>query len=397
MVWTSIGDPILLSTEWQYTEPITSGEFFRLNHQNPSYGALFAIAQVEINNNELHILDSQVLQVEKGISDVIKFPLPGCFTNRRLAIKRLLKQPTLEQEVRRLFLPGYLQSEDDQIRIINRSEWQVAIEVSDYAEPEISLDLTPIETKLDEINSKIDDLQSSGSSGSGSTTQQAITSSFFNEVKALNPHLYWRLGESSGTSVVDSSNNNRNGTYSGNITYGVASSLSKDSNTAITCPDGSGRISIGNQTLSSPISALVRFKTNSVSNLGLISFADNIVSGTASWNYIVSINAGKISFYCFDGGSKTIESPNAYNDGNWHTLVVTAINQGNMKLFVDGTLVASRGMGGLQVFNGFWTLGFSKYGSSTILGFIGSLDEFAIFNSELQADKITTLHTAAIS
>lgn len=159
LTWTSIGDPILLSTEWRYTEPIESGVFFRLNHLNPTYGALFAIAQVEIDNNELHILDSQVLQVEKGISDVIKFPLPGCFTNRRLAIKRLPKQPTLEQEVRRLFLPGYLQSEEDQIRIINRSEWQIAIEVSDFVEPEIAaVDLTPIQTKLDEISTKIDNI-----------------------------------------------------------------------------------------------------------------------------------------------------------------------------------------------------------------------------------------------
>jgi len=199
LTWTAVGDPILVSTEWQYTEPIESGVFFRLKHLSAPSGALFAIAQVEIDDNGLHILDSQVLEVERNVSDILKFPLAGCFENRRLAIKRLPKQPTLEQEVRRLFLPGYLQREQDSINIINRSEWQIAIEVSDFVKPEIAaVDLSPIQTKLDEIDSKINNLQPSSSGG---TTQQPSTQTkelTYASNSDTNDVFYW-IGTNYGT------------------------------------------------------------------------------------------------------------------------------------------------------------------------------------------------------
>lgn len=132
MAWTSSGS-ILLSSDWQYTEPISTGSFFRLKHTEAPNGGLFAIAQCEVDaDGKLALIDSQVLAVEKPISDVIRLAKPGCFTERRIAIKKLPRQPSLQQELRRLFLPGYLQPTEEEIRIVSRSNWKIDVEVSDF-------------------------------------------------------------------------------------------------------------------------------------------------------------------------------------------------------------------------------------------------------------------------
>ncbi len=117
MAWTPSGS-ISLTSEWQYTDPIPNGVFFRLKHTEAANGSLFEIANAELVDGKLSIIDSQFLEVERSTNNVLKLPLPGCFGERRIAIKKLPKEPTLEQEVKRLFLPGYLQPIEENIRIV---------------------------------------------------------------------------------------------------------------------------------------------------------------------------------------------------------------------------------------------------------------------------------------
>lgn len=162
MTWTNV-QTISPTFDWQFTEPI-EGTFFRFKHTEAPNNAVFAVAQVEILNNQMQMFSVQMLTTEKGIDDILELPLPGCFAERRIAVRRLPSQPTLEEEVRRIFLPGYLQYPEEDLKIINRSEWKIQIESSDFAAPELSVDLSPIQTQLNEISTKIDNLQSSGSS-----------------------------------------------------------------------------------------------------------------------------------------------------------------------------------------------------------------------------------------
>lgn len=67
----------------------------------------------------------------------------------------------------------------------------------------------------------------SGSVGGGAT------STYSAEVLADAPLLYWRLGESSGPAVVDSSGNGRDGVYAGSPTLGVPSLASAETDTAV--------------------------------------------------------------------------------------------------------------------------------------------------------------------
>lgn len=57
---------------------------------------------------------------------------------------------------------------------------------------------------------------------------------YSSEVLADSPLLYWRLGETSGTTAADSSGNGRTGTYSGGPTLGVTGLLNGDSDKATT-------------------------------------------------------------------------------------------------------------------------------------------------------------------
>lgn len=201
MAWIS-GGSILLSSDWQYTEPIASGSFFRLKHTEAPNGGLFAIAQCEVDaDGKLSLIDSQVLAVEKPITDVLRFSEPGCFIERRIAIKKLPRQPSLQQELRRLFLPGYLQPTEEEIRIVSRSNWSVDIEVSDFVEPALTVDFAPIHTKLDAITSSMKALQNLSSSPDPTPSPASNTTTLTYASDGDTNGLFYYLGTNKNTTA----------------------------------------------------------------------------------------------------------------------------------------------------------------------------------------------------
>lgn len=185
MTWTTCGT-IQVSRDWQYTEPIASGSYFRLKHTEAPSGGLFAIAQCEVDSDgKLSIGDSQILAVEKGVSDVVKLPL-SAYTNRRIAIKKVTSLPSLEQEIRRLFLPNFLMPIEQEISYIRRNNWQIEIEVSDEVEV-IGTDYTDrfsaIDTKLSTIEQKIS--SNTPSSAAPQSSTKLLTYSSFGDTNGL--------------------------------------------------------------------------------------------------------------------------------------------------------------------------------------------------------------------
>ena len=133
MTWTDIST-IKINRGWQYTEPIAEGTYFRFKHAGAPIGGLFAVALCELGDDgQLSIGNSQVLAVDKNISDVIQFPI-GAYMERRIAIKRFNPTPSLEEQIRGLFLPNFLLPPPEIINYIKRNDWQISIEVSDYVE-----------------------------------------------------------------------------------------------------------------------------------------------------------------------------------------------------------------------------------------------------------------------
>lgn len=74
----------------------------------------------------------------------------------------------------------------------------------------------------------------SGGGGGGSGYSAAVL--------ADSPLAYWRLGESSGTTMVDSSGNGRDGTYAGGYTLGATGLLTGDADTCVDFTNGEGRV-----------------------------------------------------------------------------------------------------------------------------------------------------------
>jgi len=66
------------------------------------------------------------------------------------------------------------------------------------------------------------------------TARPAFGSAYSDAVLADMPVRYYRLGDSSGTTAVDSSGNSQDGTYTGGVTLGASGAIQGDADTAAT-------------------------------------------------------------------------------------------------------------------------------------------------------------------
>lgn len=157
MTWTPSGS-ILLKTDWQYTEPII-GSYFKLKHSNFPVNNSYLVAQAEINvDGSVELADIRELNASSE-AEVLQLIAPPVWSERRLAIKRIAKQPNLASELRRVIRNDLLS--DSEIELTSRrSIWTVDIEVSNYIEPVTS-------------------------SGGGTVTTPATSDQFFSNILLL--------------------------------------------------------------------------------------------------------------------------------------------------------------------------------------------------------------------
>lgn len=136
MAWTSVGS-ISVQRDWQFTDPI-AGTYFRLKHEANPINSSYEVAQVELDaNGNLQIFDVRELK-PRIEPEIIEMKKPLAFSNRRIAVRRLPKQPTLELELRRVLRETVLSDSEINPFPPRRIDWQVSIEVSDYVEPSSS-------------------------------------------------------------------------------------------------------------------------------------------------------------------------------------------------------------------------------------------------------------------
>ncbi len=84
-------------------------------------------------------------------------------------------------------------------------------------------------------------------SGCGTTTAAAPTSarkSYGATVLADGPVAYWRMGETTGTTMADATRNRNNGSYDGGFTLGQPGPLAGDGSTAIALDGATGAASV---------------------------------------------------------------------------------------------------------------------------------------------------------
>lgn len=240
-------------------------------------------------------------------------------------------------------------------------------------------------------------------SGRTSALPSAPTDAYGKAVYDLDPTLFWRLNETTGTVAADAGREGSTGGYKTNgtatIQRGQTGAIAGTTNKAIRFTSSKNFLSWNNrQTVisdrqyvaPSTYSIETWFKTTTSGGGKLIGFgnsnSNNANASTSYDRHIYMDSAGRLKFGVRSGGSQILTAPGTYRDGQWHHVVAQQSTNG-MQLFVDGTEVASNAVSTADQYNGYWRLG----GDTTWEGdpfWVGTLDEPAVYPAPLTASQV---------
>lgn len=229
-------------------------------------------------------------------------------------------------------------------------------------------------------------------SGRGTTPAAAPSDTYGKSVYALNPSVYWRLDETSGSAAADSSGAGYiyPGTYFGGVTKGAPSALATGAGSSITLsPNGQTGVT-GDKQVFNPTTYSMEtwFKTTSTDGGKLIGFGSSRTGESGSYDRHVYMSGnGAIKFGVWNGWAGIIESAPGYNDGSWHHVVASQSAAG-MRLYLDGQLVAQNDIATAQNYSGYWRIG-GDNGWEGATYWTGSLDEAAVYPTALTAAQVT--------
>jgi RHS repeat-associated protein len=249
------------------------------------------------------------------------------------------------------------------------------------------------------------------------TTYSYTTGSHFpTAVLDTGPANYWRLGEGSGGTAVDSVLPNEgvdNGTYS-NVTLGQPGPLPGSTATAGGFNGTSSSMQLpasltGNASYLAGgyLSVSMWFKTTSTSEPLFAYSGSPLSAGTTTANYVPSLyvgSDGKLLGRLW-GPNGQVVSPSSVADGNWHYVVLTAAGN-TQSMYLDGALVGSlTGLVGLtgepNVYVGAGFLGGSwpdeshqnQNGTTAYASYFnGSISDVALYSHYLTAQSVAAIY-----
>ena len=176
-------------------------------------------------------------------------------------------------------------------------------------------------------------------------------------VEADNPQHFWPLDETSGTYGYDHADFADVTTEAG-VSRGAAGITGTQ--TASTF-NGSTTGTASTQTAQpAPDTFTVEswVRTTSTSGGKIVGYGNASTGNSGSYDrHVYMDNAGKIWFGMYPGGTRTVNSSAAFNDGNWHQ-IVASLSPAGMALYVDGKIAGSRtDVTSGQPYSGYWRIG----------------------------------------
>ena len=201
----------------------------------------------------------------------------------------------------------------------------------------------------------------------------------------------------------DESGNANNGTVNGaTLTtdrFGNANSAYNFDGVDDRIDVGSLNNSIGNSNSSWSISTWFKSTGSNndmviVSDYSSESGGDQIISTwIALWSFTYNNKIGTNIRYFPNGWE--VYSLNSYNDNLWHN-VVSTMDNGTLKLFIDNQFIASANYPSNTNFNNspFFRFGALKYNNQYDSFFYGQIDDIGIWNRALTQQEITNLYNA---
>ena len=239
-----------------------------------------------------------------------------------------------------------------------------------------------------------------GAAGSGAAYSYSAA------VTASTPWLWWRLGDTTGTTTADSSGNGRTATLSSTgIARGNEGAIAMDTSTSFRLDGYSGCLA-ATASHANPTSFTLEawFRTTTARGGLIVGFGSSSAAATGATGYdrqVFLTTTGAVAFGVKPGAASTITSPGSYNDGAWH-VVHAVLGASGQKLYVDGVLVASAATTTVANVTGWWHAGcgtidsaFTGVPTNTYLQ--GDLDEVAVYASQLSAATIAARFDAAPS
>jgi Putative amidase domain/Concanavalin A-like lectin/glucanases superfamily len=246
----------------------------------------------------------------------------------------------------------------------------------------------------------------------------AFASSYSDAVLANSPTGYWRLGDTSGPTAVDSSPNHYNGTYSSGVTLGVAGALNTDPDTAANVSEFSDGISASGSGLSfgtgnfsfegwvrtpSPAGSTGYVLASDSSWTQLFCDSTNSESFMGGWQ--VTINGwkpGEVGHVEVDVQNAPVptqtncENPPNYlaafsdvaiDDGSWHHVVVSVDRSTGITIYVDGEAAFTAGDTSSTSLASGLGVSFGSGGED--------MDELALYRAALSASDVVAHYDAA--
>jgi hypothetical protein len=251
------------------------------------------------------------------------------------------------------------------IATLSATSWPWSLPVLHY----MDTGLTPGKTYTYKVSASNGTNTSSQSPASNvvTVTSSNPSASYDQTVESDAPSFFWPLNDPSGsTTAQDATLNLYPGTYeTSGVTPGATSGpLAGSFDTAPTFDGNSGLVSSQNPMVDPENFTIEGWFNTSTKFGGKIVGFGNQQTGW-SWNYdrhVYMMNDGQVVFGVWTGQTETIETPDAYNDGNWHFFVATLDPVAGMSLYVDGQLIGTNSTNNAQPYTGYWRVGGDNLG-----------------------------------
>ncbi|KGM11077.1 LamG-like jellyroll fold domain-containing protein, partial [Cellulomonas carbonis] len=228
-----------------------------------------------------------------------------------------------------------------------------------------------------------------------------VPSSYRDEVLTDEPASVWSLGETgAGTRFEDGAGWNDLAPGTG-VTRGAAGVVPGSAGAATFDGTANGiAVTRTDAWGENELTVEAWFRTTTTRGGGIVAFG-NLPSGNSPLTdrHVYMDNNGRLNWGTRGGSSGlALTSASSYNDGQWHHVAATLGSNG-MRLYVDGQRVGSRG----DATTGRPAYGFWRVGGDNLAGwanrplsnyFAGTIDEVAIYHSELTHARIAAHYAA---
>jgi PKD repeat protein len=229
--------------------------------------------------------------------------------------------------------------------------------------------------------------------------QNPPTDAYGAAVAADSPSLYWRLDDAAGaTTTADASESGTNtGQISGSVGRSAGVGLPGKTSGAFDLA-GNGGYVVAKQQTSNPTSFTTSawFSTTSTDGGRIVGFGNSQNARSGNYDRFVYMFAdGRLRFGVWGPGEQVIDTPRAYNDGDWHQVSAT-FGPGGMALYVDGQLVGTNANTSVAGYDGYWRVGSDNiWGGANTAALNGRVDEVAVYDHALTAARVQAQYAAA--